>query len=184
VVTATMQTNTRLFFLCPKCGKDDGFEVTHYLEAKEDRTFGAWYCRRCGAAVRGTWRHESRTVELRDGDHHRLPAIHGLMLLKLTNADPGCPIYFVVEQTILPDHHSKEADPIAAAIAGLTYYVNEHTCPTNLIRVTAIIEDGDDDHHGVVKFVAWAPKPEDWDKEPHGRQPGYPWEAIFPILGR
>lgn len=76
--------------------------------------------------------------------------VHGdmrktLVLLKIDGRDG--PIYFVVEglstwPTTLPE-----------LLEQARYFYEEHTCPTNFIRVPMISEAGDHDPHGVFEFV-------------------------------
>ena len=81
-----------------------------------------------------------------DSDH---PAHAGMFktldLLALDRAQ-GNPVYFVIgvcaelcELDKLQEH--------------LEYYYEEHTCPTNFIRVPMIAVDGDTDPHGIFRFV-------------------------------
>lgn len=61
------------------------------------------------------------------------------------------PLYFVLEGIALfgSEQEVREARG---------YFYEEHTCPTNFIRdpVVAIFADGDDDPHGVFRFVDFA----------------------------
>lgn len=64
----------------------------------------------------------------------------------------GEPVYFVIEGLSVwedkpwPDH-------INALQESSAYFYEEHTCPTNFIRIPMIFHDGDADPHGVFEFV-------------------------------
>lgn len=80
----------------------------------------------------------------------------GLLLLRLDRGDMARPIHFVVEY---PHMWNPDDDT-------WPYYVNEGTCPTNIIRVSTIIEGTDIDPHGILAYVQWVPRPPDWDMRP------------------
>lgn len=63
-----------------------------------------------------------------------------LVLLELAG------VYFVVEGVTKYGPRDKVQDHEE-------YFYNEHTCPTNFIRIPLIAKDGDCDPHGVFTFV-------------------------------
>lgn len=68
-----------------------------------------------------------------------------LVLLKITT--PAKPIYFVIEGlAIWPE-------TIEELCSHEQYFYEEHTCPTNFIRIPLIAQGGDLDPHGVFEFV-------------------------------
>ena len=72
-----------------------------------------------------------------------------LVLLRLFQRD-GSPVYFVVESsTILDDNEPLDQ----------SYLYDEHTCPTNYIRIEAVMTPTEDDPHGVFEYVrsVWMP---------------------------
>ncbi len=56
------------------------------------------------------------------------------------------PLYFVVEGVAVFDDTEKMN-------SHHEYFYEEHTCPTNFIRIPLISVDGDHDPHGVFRFV-------------------------------
>lgn len=68
-----------------------------------------------------------------------------LVLLKINGRDG--PIFFVVEGL------SKWPTPMPELIEQTRYFYEEHTCPTNFIRIPMIAQGGDHDPHGVFEFV-------------------------------
>ncbi len=68
-----------------------------------------------------------------------------LNLLKIDAV--GGPVYFVVEGL------SSWPEEISAMCESARYFYEEHTCPTNFIRIPLISLAGDTDPHGVFEFV-------------------------------
>lgn len=68
-----------------------------------------------------------------------------LNLLKIEAKDG--PIYFVVEGLCEWPTSREEM------LSGAEYFYEEHTCPTNFIRIPMISQDGDHDPHGIFEFV-------------------------------
>lgn len=79
----------------------------------------------------------------------------GLLLLKLDRGEAMEPLYFVVK-------HGEFSTP--DDIDGWEYFVEEHNCPTNMVRCAAIIDGEDTDPHGVFEFVQFVPMPPEWGK--------------------
>lgn len=70
-----------------------------------------------------------------------------LVLLKIENKD-GAPVYFVVEGL---SHWPEDKEQTMWKHA--RYFYEEHTCPTNFIRIPMISWAGNHDPHGVFQFV-------------------------------
>jgi len=173
---ATMKTAERLFFACPHCGGEDAHEATHLIGKNTDCSFGPWQCRECGWTVHGRLDHIRKSVTITKIEERPKP-IEGWMLLRLTPSKADKPLWFVLEHAIGTRGSFRGID---AEVEAMHYYVNEHACPANLVRVKAIIEgtgsDCDDDPHGVLEFAAWAPKTRDmFDAGGNGD-----WRSIFP----
>jgi ribosomal protein L37AE/L43A len=138
-------TEQRHYLACPSCGDAHAFTVTHLVTGQTTGRWGPWYCDQCGQAIVGEGmqfevspgnRSERRAVLLRHGDVHIV--VEGARYHK-----PGKPI-----------DERQERD-------GMAYLYNEHTCPTNFLRVEAIISaDGDSDPHGIFEYVDDIPWPE------------------------
>ncbi len=59
----------------------------------------------------------------------------------------------------------------------LKNWVNERTCPTNLIPIEAIIKGYDQDPHGILQFVDFVEEPANWDNSYNAA-----WSELFPQL--
>lgn len=70
-----------------------------------------------------------------------------LWLIEIGDSDP--PILAVVEHPFWDDEH-------------LEFYVDESTCPVNLIPVATLIWDGETDPHDLLHFIQQVRKPNDW----------------------
>lgn len=68
-----------------------------------------------------------------------------LVLLKITG--PEEPVYFIVEGCA-------QFEDLAEVNDHNTYFYEEHTCPTNFIRIEAVFTPEDDDPHGTFEHVA------------------------------
>jgi predicted RNA-binding Zn-ribbon protein involved in translation (DUF1610 family) len=159
---ATMKIVSRFFFACPHCGNDEAHEVTHF---EEDRSFGPWQCNVCGWEVTGLWHAATKSVDIATV-RERPRSIQGYLLVRLKSSDP---VYFIVEDTLYNTQEVRDKE----------YWVNEYTCPTNIVPVEEIITghgDGyDEDPHGVLEFIDWKPKNYNDDSDPD-------WQMIFPQL--
>lgn len=81
----------------------------------------------------------------------------GLMLVRIAQSEP--PIYFVIDYPIYS--HNIVDGQLDEEYQ--QYFVEEHTCPTNLIPVERIICGSDTDPHGLLEYVQHVEKPADWD---------------------
>lgn len=100
----------------------------------------------------------------------------GFLLVKIAGTKP--PVYFIIDQPFWA--HNDQPDT-AEHNDHETYWVEEHTCPTNICPVEAIIWDGDADPHRVFEYVAHRPQPHgDHEIAQYGIDD---WRAIFPELG-
>jgi hypothetical protein len=85
-----------------------------------------------------------------DSDHE----FKTLVLLAVDTTDG--PLYFVIEGQAVYEGKDTPDD---------SYYYEEHSCPTNYVRVAMISLNGDHDPHGVFRYVrsVWMPKEYDED---------------------
>jgi hypothetical protein len=137
------ETNVVTYLVCPECGKGDGFRVDH-LEV--GRAWGPWSCDGCGLSIRGVRTAGGSDIEVVTAER---PA-HGLLLVRVSGSDPA--VFMVIDHTVYRPSDETEG--------GMAYFVDEHTCPTNLVPVEAILSDGDCDPHGALEYVQWVPKPD------------------------
>lgn len=174
---AIMVSKPRLFFACPHCGADDKHSVTHFLLDKTDHSFGPWQCDACGWVVDGIWHPATKSVSITSVKEQPKP-IKGYLLLRFAPSKTENPIWFVVEDDI---HTRDGLCSLAEEMESKRYWVDEHTCPTNIVRVAAIIEGHgasyNDDPHGVLKFATWTPRPSNL---PDREDPD--WCILFPQL--
>lgn len=79
-------------------------------------------------------------------------------------------VYFIVESLSDSDPESK------------SYYYEEHSCPTNYIRVVEIITDGDSDPHGLFDYVKTVELPiRDTIRNPgESYNPDYEYKQVIP----
>lgn len=144
------QIVTTIHAVCPACSEGQ-FGIDH-----TPGRYGPWGCSACGA--RWMFDIEGSDVTMTRAAIDDQP---GWLVVRIGEAEP--PVYAVV------DH------PFYAHSAGETpdertdhtrYWVEEHTCPTNIIRVEAFVTEGDDDPHGLLSFVAHLPRLPGEDSEP------------------
>lgn len=128
---------TRTFAACPICG-EASFAICH-----KSGQYGPWGCDNCGARFRFDIREDG--VGMIQEPVSDIPA---WLVVKISGADG--PVYFVIDSPIYA--HGQD-DPPAEQFGNDEYYVEESTCPTNLIPVEAIVTDGDADPHGILEFV-------------------------------
>jgi hypothetical protein len=94
---------------------------------------------------------------------------HGLLLLRMERGNDE-PLYIVVEHSRMWDDEDV-----------WDYFVNEGTCPTNLLRCEALIDGEDTDPHGILEFVQWMPRPPEMDVFPRMEDRTF-WRNIFSRL--
>lgn len=142
-----VELKSKRYFLCPKCGEHE-FEVEglfKYLFEGEVNA-GPWYCDECSAG----WMIKVNE----DGSVHakECPRIYPEWLL-LSIEPTDKPIYLRV-----PSIRFREQSDIV----GKRFYVEENTCPTNLLaKVDEIWFDGDADPHGILRVVSVHDRRED-----------------------
>lgn len=131
-------TKPERYILCPGCQKDD-FRVDHLPAG----TNTAWYCDECGIRFRvHAMANDKVECEVMEGESRAKRTV-------ILRSDGPVTLH-LSDSVMLPDD-----DEAGHA----EYFYNEHTCPTNFMaKVTKVIdEDGDDDPHGVFRFVSISP---------------------------
>jgi hypothetical protein len=170
---------SRVFIPCPDCGATDTFQVDHLFEGVR-RSFGPWPCEHCGIYIKGEV-DENNNVSIETTDKPRQR--QGLMLLKIAYPgydEPGKEqIYFVFDQPLYSHMFSNDG---TLKLEGQDYYINEHTCPTNITRNLAIIFGNDVDPHGVFRHVQTVIKPDDFSDNADCCMQYADWCEIFDKL--
>ncbi len=130
-----------------------------------------WYCDNCGKGINVTrLENDEVEIEFSGKNTHKI-----FVLLRMTNR--ASPAYFVVESIVF----AAEGETPSIDMEHIEYYHEQHSCPTNFVKCEVIIDDGDEDPHGIFKVMDAAFVPPDWD---FGEQHFFDeWRALFPILG-
>jgi hypothetical protein len=144
---------TKRVIVCPSCGKGD-HGVDHLIQ-NVPYTFGPWYCDECGTGFLGTAYPDGRVTARIWKDRK----VKTRVLLRLEPTDK--PIHIEVDGMVFrggdnddgPEHDAEKS----------TYFYEEHTCVTNFLHDAVETWLGQEaDPHGIFKFVAERPAPEDW----------------------
>lgn len=154
---------TKTYIVCPDCGKDDGFQISH-LFSDAPYSFGPWWCSRCGIGINGkVLSPDSVHVELHKGPRQK----KGLMLVKIAydgHEEPNREqVYLVFDHPITPYHQTPEGDIQPDALRS---WVDEYTCPTNILPAEAILFEQDADPHGILRYVQHVVMPDDFEDDP------------------
>lgn len=140
---AELATKTKQYIVCPYCGCDHTFSVSHLLELNEQKTFGHWYCDKCGKSVMGTV-FEDGSVEIEKTDQTR-EECHVLLEL-----EPQERSVFLVAKGMF---FNGKIDP-----ENKKYYYEEHTCPINYFKdVEVVMVEEDSDPHGLFRYKGSIP---------------------------
>jgi hypothetical protein len=133
-------TKPERYIRCPGCNGSD-FSVSHLAIGVNTR----WSCDKCGCCFR---------LEVVSHDRVDCEVIQGERTEKtrVTLQSDG-PMTIVVEGMRSVD----DAAPLPLG-DGDEYFYNEHTCPTNYLRVLKVVApDGDEDPHGIFSYVKTEP---------------------------
>lgn len=140
-----IQTETKLTATCPKC-KGHNFTVGHMIE--KDNSW-SWNCVNCYTNWQFTYKDKVLQME-------EIPIrfLKGLALVKYAGNSVNEKLYFIIQVYF---HYDKDGKLDVEWEDRKRYYIEEHTCPTNLVSCEAIIYNGDTDPHGVLEYVRAAP---------------------------
>lgn len=131
---------------CPNCKASIAVEW-HVGRVERNETTERKFdvcCRNCDTPYKITV-NSREDITYDDVERQKPTQDKGLMLLKYYKEESE--LYLVVEQDFY--YHGKDAPN-----TDMSYWINEHTCPTNWLRsVRLIADDGDCDPHGVFQFV-------------------------------
>ncbi len=140
------QTYTQTYCMCPWCGEQSGCRVDH-LFAEAPRTAGGWFCRECRREFLVDVRSPSEVIVSRGKPDRRF--IPCATLLALDGADG--PVYFVMDDESYEDGPVDTDEELQSS---RQFFFEEHSCPMNWIgNCRVIVKAGDDDPHGVLRFV-------------------------------
>jgi hypothetical protein len=165
---ARLITTRTVHVACPNCGETAG-SVDHILDGTGPNSFGPWYCNACGRGYHGELL-AGGEIELRLSDTTKVETLDHLVLLPQDK-----PVHFLVKGMAFVDEPGSRGDP-----GHKRNFYEEHSCPTNYIGVEMIAVDGDQDPHGLFKFVASVDMPEGYDlDEDYGDGPASRMLADF-----
>lgn len=146
---------------CPECPEGQ-FGICH-----PSGNYGPWGCDECGARFMFTIR--GMDVEMtREADSD----VPGWLVVEIAESDP--PLYAVVDSMIY--FRGKDYYKDRDLNEHNTYWVNEHTCPTNLVRAEVFVYGDSADPHGILRYLAHFPK-KDW-AERMERNEDETWRAL------
>lgn len=140
-------------FVCPHCNNRK-FEYEHLYQQGVPGDW-TWNCYNCGCYISFTMNKEFE-IDVTNVKIAKYPKV--LVLLQL-DPDDGArlekPLYLVIE-TINYRHE----EDLVEFCKYQEYYYNERTCPSNYLGDTTVLYGGDDDPHGIFKFVEaiWMPE--------------------------
>lgn len=184
-------------FLCPNC-KDHGFKFGHLLKTPPGASNNkyTWTCEVCVSKVSFIFEKSDESVCILEVKKPPEGKKRLLILLQLDTANRP-PFYDEEEEGSLEiTGTSSEGSPVFVVVTTDNYdhednleeiskhkefHFNVHTCPTNFLGVTAIIEGEDHDPHGIFRFrqAIWEPEGfDDCDFENDGGR----WSDLFSCL--
>lgn len=138
---------TKTYIVCPHC-KEDKTLVSHlFQEAERWKTFGTWYCDKCGGSYKGCLKNGQVYVE------------------KLTQTYKRTCVFLKKDNMILivkgGQHSNLENND--------RYFYEEHTCPTNYLKSVEVIVDTNrenTDPHGIFEYLGTIPY-QDFNEKPY-----------------
>lgn len=145
---------TKHYAQCPHCDDNTGDTIDHLLqqlEAGKTVKAGPWSCGNCGLPYEVVSENGALTIRKSEAKYAS-KTIKTWDLLELTTQE-GKRVRLLLNQkrwerngeVICPQEVEDHKE----------YYYNEHTCPTNWTgSIFAVIEEDDEDPHGVFQFVA------------------------------
>ena len=158
-----------LHYKCPNCG-DFSKSLTHI---EVGQSFGPWYCDDCGRGYYGK-RITHTEVDLKSCAGKLIKTLvllrndDELDLARFESSDLDLtgykPVFAIVEGIHVIDNDSKELD-----FSGDQYFYDEHSCPTNFMRIECFIQGDDADPHGIWRWVETVAKPDDYEERRRSR---------------
>lgn len=131
------------YIICPHCNEKSGRQISHLYD-QTPRSWGPWECDNCDKYFSGTV-NAPRDVTLVKED--RPPKTRLLTLMKFPGKKGD--VFFVLNH-----FDYGHGDPNDELQSHNQYFFEEHSCPTNWLRDTAVVvQNGDQDPHGFLEHV-------------------------------
>jgi ribosomal protein L37AE/L43A len=151
----SITTYSQEYILCPHCGEKSGQRICHLYD-QTPRRFGPWACENCDKYFSGTVNAPSDVTLVKED---KPPKKRLLTLLKFPGKDGD--VFFI--QNHFDYGHS---DPYDELQSHNQYFFEEHSCPTNWLRNTAVVvQNGDHDPHGFLEYVRTVRVEKDFDED-------------------
>lgn len=94
--------------------------------------------------------------------------IQGFMLVRIR----GTKILLVIDHQLYTHNGTFTT---AQEVEHMKFVVEQHSCPVNFLGVKAVIDGDDQDPHGILELVNFAPVPSDFDDD----DCNYDWSQLF-----
>lgn len=139
--------------ICPNCGNPTGSNADHLIGKAHPQTFGVWHCNSCGIGFQGMIDAMGQVFV------ESVPKSQAHELMALLVLPPQKePVYFLLPTSTWTNSRKPEVD------LDMSYYFNEHSCPTNWLGDVQHLQIGEDsDPHGLLRFIRAIPKA-NWKK--------------------
>jgi hypothetical protein len=158
----TTTTTTVIQANCPNChtGK---FGVDNYFKYGLPNSYYGATCNNCQFEIHKLTINTDKTVTL-EFDAEQAEDTRqqdGLLLVKL-NVESTPVIYFIMPHIIYRHNYTMAKDG-RTIDQQMDYFINQHTCPSNLTCFT-VIAGNDTDPHGLLEYIQLVVKPANWHK--------------------
>jgi len=134
-------TKPERYIACPACGRSE-HRVSHL---KPGTSFGPWYCKAAGC-------YEGFIGEVVDDVRIDITLIGERAIPVVVRLRSTEPFEFTTTATRF------SSTPDAEVPGNLTYFFEQHTCPSNALRhaIDVLDLDGRNDPHGIFRYVSFA----------------------------
>lgn len=144
---AVLVQKIKTVFKCPHCGKDTSSAIDHIDLNVPDREIAGWHCGVCGM---------ENILSIVNNTLMITPSLKKeIKLISLVRSfEPlisGDYIYMFVKTSARTDKKGV-LEPLEQINANKEFWLNEHTCPSNWLRLTVAHND-DLDPHGLFQHV-------------------------------
>jgi hypothetical protein len=163
---------TKRYAVCPHCSKNSQHTIDHLYEKLAahkpiDMGHGGWECRECRECGLPFNIHavDGELVVSKNTNPKATKMIRTWDLVQVITEDGKRLRLLLSGMRWEPQGYPEVAELVAYNKA---YWYNEHTCPTNWTNdIVAMIEEDDEDPHGVFQFVATVDQDKAIMKLPH-----------------